>query len=281
MKRNINFIASIIISTIFGCNFSNSKNMLKNAYLKNQNREKNKRQVILKDMHGKSKILEVNSEENIYSINLLIQDLYGIKPQKQILISSNRKLDPQKKLEEYEIKDLQTIYLTFPIYGGMQAIASKVSVLFPHISSNEKDIIYGDVGSTGPVYKTITSGFNVAYKCKNPKCKSYGDYVWIMKECGLGTFNISILFNYKGLNCSSCNQEVDEENVLGAGFFDCYYSAKGVRLKDPTNLPIKKNSESFTLKERKTKLGKIEKFFSNLMGIWIGLEIKTKPLSGK
>ena len=48
-----------------------------------------------------------------------------------------------------------------------------------------------------------------------------------------------------------------EDDILGVGFFNCYYRADGLRIKHPEQLPKKNNLEKFDLLESDVKEWKV------------------------
>lgn len=102
----------------------------------------------------------------------------------------------------------------------------------------------------GPDYQTITAGLNFRGTCVTKDCVAFGKVVWIQK--GMGTFNVCEEV-YLSV-CPKCKKTAD--NIYNLGFFNCYYSIKGLQVKPEKKMVDEKdiiadNKEFTTFMESK------------------------------
>jgi len=162
------------------------------------------------------------------------------KKQNMLTIVSN-----EQKNQKIDIKDKPVFPKVIP------------KLLLNQKSIKKEQIIYVDIVSNGTGYKKIEPGLSFICKCKNPKCKTNKDFVFINQGLGLGNLDIMLRIGHKELFCPVCNYTMKEENVLALSFFNCYYSSLNMQRIDPNKLPIKSNTKITRLKERKTEDNKI------------------------
>ncbi len=278
MKNKLNIYKIIAVGTIF---LTAACNNIKHSEMQNRQLSDNKLQLII-NSYNKKVPIKIKCDGSIKDLKLGIWDELGLPIESQNLRLGNKNLiKDEKSLQEYKIYDLDEIDLNLSIKGGMQSVAKiDFGCFFPHFNKNI--IKYGDTGSYGCKWRTVTSGVNIAAYCKNENCPSKS-YVWIFKglgeekdiELGIGDFNVARVAS-EPVYCSACGNKIAPKDLLGIGFFDCEYKVEGKRLKNPEKFPKDYELEKVRIPWMKTNKHKISKYFSKITGIWTFLELHTK-----
>lgn len=118
---------------------------------------------------------------------------------------------------------------------------------------------------TAPSYRQAGQGLNMEGKCTNQECVAGKVGAFVIIHKGLGQFNIA-KEQFKS-SCPACDKNIEPNNLLNLGFWDCHYQISGHQTK-----PEKKLVEGAAEKAPKTHY---TTFATGDNGSWSYLEVET------
>ncbi len=176
---------------------------------------------------GKKKIaLDVEPTDTIEIIKEKIQDEEGILPKELVFFFRTKKLQDNKTLADYKIKEqsvIKILKVSNNIIAGEFGSCSKVFV-DPEKTGPTKLKLSFDA----PFYRTVTKGMNLMGICENKNCLAYKKQ--IVHMFGFGSFDLINDMKNKPPVCPSC--EFPLRQVDTCAFWQYKYSYEGVKYEN-------------------------------------------------
>jgi ubiquitin len=178
--------------------------------------KREKMQLYVKTLTGKTITLEVESTDRIEWIKQKIQDKEGIEPNQQYIVFAGRQLKHDHlTLADYNIRRHSTVHLVLRLRGG----GGGPSFSFSDLSQPDSQ---GNFVDDAPAYRTWCHGLNSECLCKNTACSSHG--LEVIHKIGFGEFDIEDLTCEHQHLCPTCQQPA---LYLRLGATNCYIDFSG------------------------------------------------------
>ena len=178
------------------------------------------------DFKGKNYIYIVKRNELFSSVIEKFKKDSGLVSEFKCLYNGLTINDPNKTLEELDIRNLDPIIVeTLGLCPG-----GRFSINFTDVSKNIYEEHY--FSETAPDYRIVSEGINVYGICKGKKCKVYNEEVICPLE-NKKFFNL--LEEKEDLECPICGSLIIPKTL---GFFSCEYRIKGKKCENDTITPF-------------------------------------------
>lgn len=205
--------------------------------------------------------LTLDPQETTEELKEKIGKCYPDLPKElMLLMCSDKPLEDGKSLEEQNVKDTDTIYLSaHPTNDNREKKFGGIHFEFNKLENQ----ILQDYSPTAPDYRIVSRGINLTGRCTTVGCEAQGRYVWVRKYFGI----FEIPWVSADSQCPLCNKNIKE--ITNLGFSSCHYKMEGIQT----------NGRLLVVEGDTTK----EKFTTYQQGDnteWRCLRVTTTPLNG-
>ena len=207
-------------------------------------------QIFYKNLCGKSRTLEVELSDTIYSIKKRIQDNEGeygenkyirqkenqtpeyiinnptfipedLTPEAQRLIFAGRQLEDDRTLADYKIRHLSTIQLYLRLRGA------GLPIDFIDVENSKVQKL--KFSKSTPEWRYVTKGLNLFGICQNNSCKAFKkEVIFNRQRKGIINEKFNLQENIENIICPICEGIVIPKTC---GFWKCEYQFIGDKIE--------------------------------------------------